>query len=451
MLSHTLHTLPGGERMSTRKAAKAREIERETERLKIHIDDLETNLALNKEMLHDILSSKLNESNSEDTVNISYTAPRMIEQLLSETKQLEETLKKLITDRSDAQGKALINEQISAELQRKEQELIQEYEDKLQEIKYQNDKKERIICELMTRNKQLEIDAELYRKSRNMIIVPPTDEILDLHCQTEELKEYMQNLARDLYHAQSHRDKLMENSKMLWSECQKIEALLKNPINRKQGVERSYINNLFSPRKDFSFEFKISDEYSDSEEDSSVGNELFEYGEVLYTTPNKQRPVPVLDFGKIKNRTLSYQDNYSKPSALSPEERALEDKIELMKQEINNMKHELSEETEKLLKLSNENSKILEKNEKLAEEYIQFSQKKDQIQDTICKMQKREKIKRGDITTEIKANAQVNSIVFKVALEGSYEGSEEIEIKPENFYGKERSFQVSECSVHQIQ
>ncbi|CAG9333456.1 unnamed protein product [Blepharisma stoltei] len=443
MLNHALNTLPGGEGIPSRKAAKAKEIELESEQLKIYIDDLETNLALNKEMLHDILSSKLNESNSEDTVNISYTAPRMIEQLLTETKQLEDTLKKLITDRNDAQGKALINEQISAEFQRKEQELVQEYEDKLQEIRYQNDKKERIICELMTRNKQLEIDAELYRKSRNMIIVPPTDEILDLHCQVEDLKEYMQDLARDLYCTQMYRYKLMENSKMLWSECQKIEALLKNPVNRKPGVERSYINNLFSPRKEFSFEFKISDETSGSEE-SSIINEPVEDEEVIHTTPNKQRPVPVLDFTKIKNKTLSMQDNYYKQTALTPEERALEDKIEQMKQEIHNMKQELTVESEGLLIISAENSKLLEKNEKLAEEYIASHQKKDQIQDTISKMQGREKIKRGRVTTEIKPAAHENPVIFRVALEGSYEENEEIEIRPDSFYAKERSFQISE-------
>mmetsp|Transcript_3174 Transcript_3174/g.2909 ORF Transcript_3174/g.2909 Transcript_3174/m.2909 type:complete len:117 (-) Transcript_3174:34-384(-) len=115
-----------------------------------------------------------------------------------------------------------------------------------------------------------------------------------------------------------------------------------------------------------------------------------------------------------------------------------------MKQEIHNMKQELTEESEGLLILSAENSKLLEKNEKLAEEYIASHQKKDQIQDTISKMQGREKIKRGRVTTEIKPAAHENPVVFRVALDGSYEENEEIEIRPDSFYAKERSFQVSE-------
>lgn len=215
MFGHTLNTLSGSEFYSARKAARAKEIEMESEQLRNYIDDLETNLALNKEMLHDMLFNKVDDSISEDTVSISYAAPKMIESLLIETKQLEDHLNKLIIERNDAQGKALINEQIAAECQRKEQELVQDYEDKLQEVRYQNDKKERVIFELNTRNKQLEIDAELYRKSRNMIIVPPTENILDLHSQVEDLKDYMQKIARELYTAQTHRDKLLENSKLL--------------------------------------------------------------------------------------------------------------------------------------------------------------------------------------------------------------------------------------------
>lgn len=217
--------------------------------------------------------------------------------------------------------------------------------------------------------------------------------------------------------------------------------MLKNPINRKPGVERSSISNLLSPRRELSFEFNPSGDTSESEEGSSILDPQ-EIG-VIQTTSNKQRPVPALDFTKIKNKTLNIDENVYKPAALSPEERQLEEKIDLMREELYNMKFELTNETADLVKISKENSELLEENQKLAQDYILSYQKKGMIQETISKMQGRGRVKRGRLTTEINPAADENQLIFKVALEGgsSVYSDEEIEIRAELFYGNEESFQ----------
>lgn len=65
--------------------------------------------------------------------------------------------------------------------------------------------------------------------------------------------------------SQKFRESLITQCNSIWEDCIKAHALLKNPINRKQGLERQLLMSMKPPKRDFSFEFKIDE--SDSEDE----------------------------------------------------------------------------------------------------------------------------------------------------------------------------------------
>jgi chromosome segregation ATPase len=233
--ANALNSIPA-EHLTARKATRLKFMRTESEQQRLYLEDLETSLALNKSMLQELFQVG---ASHEDTQTLTFASPRIIEQLISENRRLEDQLHKAMEVRNEAQGKALINEQILAECHLREQELIEEFEEKLQELKYQSERKDRLVQELSLRNQHLESEAELYQKSKDIVILPPIEPVLLLHEKVERLRTHMHKVARELHRTRSHKELLVDECRNLWSDYNKANALLKNPVNRRLGTPRN--------------------------------------------------------------------------------------------------------------------------------------------------------------------------------------------------------------------
>ena len=364
---------------TSRRALRSKWISMENEDLHSYIQDMEKSLSLNKQVLFELISNKISNT---DTGNI-------ISQLMQEVLGMEDSYLKKVKECEDNQAKALMDEQIAAEYIRKEQELISESNDKITDIIFQNDKRSKIISELSIRIRQLEEDSELYKKSRNMIVVPPNEDFIELHSRVEELKMILSYEARNLYALQTRKEKLTENAEILRKEVEKLKILMKNPMNRKFGIERMNSNK----KNDLSMEIIKSVE-SDEEIEG-------EHLVTLAVTPLKNISQNLFELSLNRQHTLSFDI-----LTLSYKENEEDDKVFLDIQEhIESMRYEIEKITEALVKISKENEMLLENNEKLAQcylkthEFIQIKEAKEPKAITRSKYSK--------------SNSNVNEEVFK--------------------------------------
>ena len=349
----------------------------ENDDLHSYILDLEKSLALNKQVLSDLIYNKIPKNESGD----------IIFQLMQEIQNCEEDYLKIVSDCEDNQAKALIDEQIASEYQRKENEFISESEEKLSDLIYQNDKKNKIISELSIGIRQLEEDTELYKKSKHMIIVPPSEDFIDLHCKVEEVKRVLTYEARRLYMLQSKKERLIDNSGMLQKEMEKNKVLLKNPMNRKIGIEHSN-SNL---KADFSMEI-VQNGLSDDESEEMPSLSL----PIPAAKTNSQ---PLFEFSLSRQRTLSFDvQSIIKCEEDEKAAKEIDDYIEIIKMEIQRI-------TEQLVKITKENEILLENNERLARNYLKTHDFIDPSDNDEAKMIASSK--------RTRSNSNLNDEVFK--------------------------------------
>lgn len=364
---------------TSRRALRQKWISMDNEELHSYIQDIEKSLSLNKQVLFDLITNKIVTC---DTGNI-------ISQLMQEVRSLEDLYLKKVKECEDNQAKALMDEQIATEYIRKEQELITESNDKITDIIFQNDKRSKIISELSIRIRQLEEDSELYKKSRNMIVVPPSEDFIELHCRVEELKMILAYEARNLYTLQTKKEKLAENSEVLKKEVEKLKILMKNPMNRKFGIERMNSGN----KNDLSMEIIKS---VDSDEDSEP-----EHVVPLNMPGIKNMSQKLFELSLNRQHTLSFDI-----MALSHKENEEDEKVFMdINEHIECMKVEIDKITEALVKLSKENEVLLESNEKLARNYLKTH---DYIQ--VHDEREQKPVTRSKYS---KSNSNVNDEVFK--------------------------------------
>lgn len=329
---------------SSRKISRQNVSEMENEELSSHIQDLEKTLAVNKQVLSDVIIGKIPNSGP----------ATIIFQLMKEIQDSEENYLKIVKDCEENQAKALMDEQISMEYSMKEQEYIMEFEEKISDFIYQNDKKSKYISEISLNIRQLDEENELYKKSKNMIIIPPTEDIIELHCQVEEIKRVLTLEARHLYSLQLYKEKLLENFETLERANEKNRILMRNPMNRKPGIEHSN-SNL---KNDTSMEILI-DRISDEENEEINIAPM----KINLIKPKSQQ---IFDISLRKQQTLSF-DQLNSFSA-----RPQSAKAKYIDEHIESLKGEISQIIKDLVLISKENEIYLENNEKLAKNYLKL-------------------------------------------------------------------------------
>jgi len=102
----------------------------------IYIEDLESNLLINKQIISELCGQK---------TEISKKTKGIIEKLNEENKRLTTKVKKLMLDKKDIEAKLLIQTQIINEFRIKEEENVKEFKSTIVELKDQLSKKEYAI------------------------------------------------------------------------------------------------------------------------------------------------------------------------------------------------------------------------------------------------------------------------------------------------------------------
>jgi hypothetical protein len=304
--------------------------------LKAFVQNLKSNVSLNKELVFSLLSSKQSESFEDTTTSVM--SGKALETLIQENRILEEKIEKIIEERNEFQSKALLNEQIKNEWALMHEELEDDFKEQIAELKMQNERKDKVITEIKQINSVLKLEADLANKSKHIFEVKPKKEIMEMHCQVEELRENIEDKARDIFMLESQLTSLKSFLKDTHKNILKIKALLANPVNRKNNLEKKVKNEFFEQIKNVYFE----------ENDFSVDE---------------------------KFRSFSMDEGNS-------------DESDILKYQ-----GELKEKSQKLIEISGRNLKIYKENQKLLKDNEDVANKVNKMYNEYYK---------EDMTTEIK-------------------------------------------------
>jgi hypothetical protein len=210
--------------------------------MKSYIENLNSNIRINKNLVQSLLLYKSNES-LEDTAVDSVNSPKAFENLFNENKAIEDKIEKVIQEKNDLQTKNLLNEQIFNEWNLRHNETITEYEDKISELQFQDERKEKVLQDLMKFNSLLKLEADIASKSKNLFEIKPNPQILDMHCKIEIAKECLQQRIRELNGLKIRKSNLKSFLAEIKLNFHKIKALLRNPLNRKVNLDKFFIKN----------------------------------------------------------------------------------------------------------------------------------------------------------------------------------------------------------------
>ena len=433
---HLLQTLPSGDKHGPRQSAGLGLMQHETEQLRTYIDDLETSLATNRQLLHDVLAQNLRSiagtgETTEDTVD----NPERIQELLQRNKRLEEELKLTILTRNEAQGRALINEQIANEYQQKEQEITQEYEDLIRELDYQIDKRDKIQAELEVRAETLGKEVEIVRKSKDVTVASLSDTTLKMHNFIEKVRTRVQDVGRELHRTRERKEELQDLSNQLFADISKAQALVRNPHNRRIGSER----NPDISRRDRSFDSGYhrksshNSSHSDSEDSINPGKAT---GKI---TPQPRVTVPKTVESRKKTQEIYYtslqEESFKRPKR-TPTEEKLEEESYQLTAKIDGLNKKLELLTQELLSVSTTNDRLTLENTQMTSEIEELQLKVQKYEKSVL-MNRRDSRARG--STLIKEH-KVSGPVAVLRVAGKKEesdGSVEIVVRSESFYGED--------------
>lgn len=204
--------------------------------LRTFVTNLKKNVSINRNLILSLLSSKQSES-FEDT-STSVMSGKAIENLIQENKVLEAKIEKIMDERNEFQSKSLLNEQIKNEWEEMHKELEDDFKEQIAELKMQNERKDRVINEMKQMNSVLMLEADLANKSKHVFEVKPNEEIIDMHCKVEEIREIIENKARKIAMVESKYSFLTGFIDETEKKIMMIKALLANPLNRKNNLEK---------------------------------------------------------------------------------------------------------------------------------------------------------------------------------------------------------------------
>ncbi|OMJ73340.1 hypothetical protein SteCoe_27998 [Stentor coeruleus] len=345
--------------------------------LKTRIDDLKATLVLNKQIVHNLVFPKQNDS-SEETVSESGGVSKTIEKLMTENHSLEENIEKIIEERNELQTKTLLNEQIYNEWAHRHNEISTDFQDQISELHFQNERKNKVLTDLQKLNNILKIQADIANKSKSTIQVTPTLDILKLHSKIEDIRELTLEKAREIYLFNAHKKQLEELKENLTKGIIIIQALNINPNNRKINA------------------------------DKNLKLESFSYMEEKYKNKQELKEIKK-DFKKICFTEKIYESD------------DMEDEIFKLKEDFDIKSKKLQKISQENLKQHIVNSKLVIENQKVLDK-IEYMNR--------CFFN-------GDVTTEIKKEYE-NSLCYRIK-KNELDSISEVEVNHSNFYESSQS------------
>jgi hypothetical protein len=295
----------------------------------------------------------------QSTCSTSEKSSKQFESLFQETVSLSQSLKDSYSQLKVSQGKSLLSEQIYNDVSQKLNEITSEYTEKLNEYTFSLETKSKVIEELSDYNKKLSENLVNGVQTKFLQVVPPKDELLEIHENVEYLKEKIQELARTCFVAGEFKEILSDFFKKISMAHSKVQILLKNPINRKPGSERIQFTNSQ----------EVLEESEESEESSEI--EISEMNRTA-TVSKQSSIVPKIDFTKInKNKTVLTQQPMPKIEYESSHI------IKELKTLFKSLNESISSSSEVLENLSKENFKLQQENVRLMNEFQMISRKEN--------------------------------------------------------------------------
>ena len=317
----------------------------ETQETQDYIDSLEENLNNHVKLIKNIIL-KMQGDSSEDTLS-EISSPAQLEKLLSSILELYNSLGAVHNERKVEISKILLSELVEHEHTGKCHEITAEFEERIHEIKFHIDLKDKMISDLQRINSELESIITYAQNFREIMVVSLDKEILEVHTHTEYIRDSVSDICDRLNFGYNYKQLLIDAYKKVWQRAQIIQALLRNPVNIKDGIGRK---NIRLKIEDEEPELTIEFDGSDTDEPTHCR---------AFTLQNES-------FGKSghNRHTLS-----SGRELISAVKSSLNLKIERSERKLSLLKSEYQNLAEDLYAEGQDNFKLLQENLRLAKEY----------------------------------------------------------------------------------
>ena len=174
----------------------------------LYIETLEKNLYHHTKLIKDIIIKMKVESFSEDS-DYEIKSPVNLEKLISEIQELYKSIKTVESQRRNEVSKILINELLEHEQSQKYREIIQEYEERIQEIKFYIERRDKLIFDLQKNYSELDSESTYKQNYEDVMIVPLNQDILHIHKGIEDIRGNILNIGDTLTFAYNYKQSLI--------------------------------------------------------------------------------------------------------------------------------------------------------------------------------------------------------------------------------------------------
>jgi 3-methyladenine DNA glycosylase AlkC len=233
-----------------------KKFEFESQNAKDYVDTLEQNLSHHSELILQLLKSQNKDSLPVD----EELAPALsMETLVENISKLIKQLKEVENERKVAVSKILINDLLEHEHSEKFSEVVSDFEEQLQEARFHIDRKDKLIYDLQKQNSELELQMSYKQTIDGCLIVPLQADILDMYEKVEEIRNFIDFLEEKVCFGINFKNHLISSYKKNWNKAQILQALLRNPVNVREGFGRVIRLSIENEEPDVTLEFEESD------------------------------------------------------------------------------------------------------------------------------------------------------------------------------------------------
>jgi hypothetical protein len=201
----------------------------EIKRLNAYIENLESNLTLNKQILFETLQARLYGSSSGDSTTAPQVSSRITEKLLYENEIMQSRVANAKLQAMEATHRLEKLEKSISLFQEKELKIEHDYLTYIEQVKAESSVKEHNVQAVEQHNRVLEEQAYEYQRGREEAPVTPLEAITSLQDKREKMKAIVVRLREDLDKESQHRDELMVKFKNLSEDYKMSISLLNSP------------------------------------------------------------------------------------------------------------------------------------------------------------------------------------------------------------------------------
>jgi len=348
--------------------------------------DLEKTLAINKEILKELLTND---------PKIDPGCKKIISKFNEENMLLQNQVKKLIKERDELQAKILINEQIVTNLTTKQTEQSEEFDQKLEKLKKENEQKIHEIEDILE-YKEFELQELQLKHSKAINLIQKYG------LKYSEILAASGDLLSDSKTNKKITNTIAENEAL----SKEIELLRKKLVEADSKILELKILNSGTTTNDGG---------TDENRAMPENNENLKGG-AESARPAKISPmkfqIPSLDLSKVKQKTKPQISDHAYIHKL-------EDSIKLLNDRIKDLETENRDLQQKIMQLENTNSNLIKLNMNLSHSLQDEKDKNNRINQT---------------------NSRNNKNSINKSYIGSYRANTDISITPKN----NKNYQINE-------